>query len=31
LGDGESTGLADHEIGPLYAHNRDKVTSLSVS
>jgi hypothetical protein len=31
LGDGESTGLADHEVGPLYAHNRDKVTSLSVS
>jgi len=30
LGDGEGTGLADHEIGPLHAHNRDEVSSLSV-
>lgn len=31
LGDRESTGLGDHEIGPLYAHNRDEVASLSIS
>jgi len=31
LGDGEVSGLADHEIGPLDAHNGDEVGSLSVS
>jgi len=31
LGDRESTGLADHKISPLDAHNRDEVASLSVS
>jgi hypothetical protein len=31
LGDGEGAGLADHEIGPLHAHDGDEVTSLGVS
>jgi len=30
LRDRKSTSLADHEVGPLHAHNRNKVTSLSV-
>jgi len=30
LGDGEVSGLANEEIGPLDAHNGDKISSLSV-
>lgn len=30
LGEGKVSGLADHQIGPLDAHNGDKVTGLSV-
>lgn len=29
LRDGESSSLADHEIGPLHAHDGDEVTGLS--
>jgi len=31
LRDGEVSGLADNEIRPLHAHNRDQVTGLGVS
>lgn len=31
LGDGESSGLADHQIGPLHAHDGDEVTTLGES
>jgi len=31
LGDRESSSLADHEIGPLYAHDGDEVTGLGES
>ena len=31
LGDGESASLADHQIGPLYAHDGDEVTTLGES
>jgi hypothetical protein len=31
LGDRESSSLADHEIGPLDAHDRDEVTGLGES
>ena len=31
LGDGEGTGLADHQIGPLDAHDGDEVTTLGES
>lgn len=31
LRDGESASLADHQIGPLYADDRDKVSTLSKS
>merc|ERR1711907_222980 len=30
LGEGQVSGLADHEIGPLDAHNGDEVARLSV-
>jgi len=30
LGEGKVSGLADHEISPLDAHNRDEVAGLSV-
>lgn len=30
LGDGEVSGLANEEIGPLHADNGDKVSSLGV-
>lgn len=30
LGDGQVSGLADQQVGPLHAHNGDKVTSLGV-
>ena len=30
LGEGKVSGLADHEISPLDAHNRDEVARLSV-
>lgn len=31
LRDGKSTGLADHKIRPLYAHNRNEISTLGVS
>lgn len=31
LGDGQVTGLANEQVGPLHNHNRDKVTTLSVA
>lgn len=31
LGDGESSGLADHQIGPLHAHDGYEVTTLGES
>ena len=30
LGEGQVSGLADHEISPLDAHNRDEVAGLSI-
>jgi len=30
LGKGEVSGLADHKIGPLDAHNRDEISGLSI-
>jgi len=31
LGDGKGSGLADHQIGPLHAHDGDEVTTLGES
>lgn len=30
LRDGQVTGLANHEIGPLYAHDGNKITGLGI-
>ena len=30
LGDGQVSGLADEEIGPLDAHNGDEITALRI-
>jgi hypothetical protein len=31
LGDGKVTGLADEQVAPLHAHNRDEIATLSVA